>query len=207
MGNTKYDSCSERDLWNLVRTGDEGAFSFIYREQVKYLFTYGSHFTNDEELVKDCIQEVFARLFHRADKLGETTNIRFYLCLALRNEIWMEYRRRKRLPLSAMDELPFLANFYLESPEEEPLQQHLEKIVETINLLPHRQKEIIYYRYIEELSYEQICRIMGLKYQSAVNLVQRSLKKIREIYTHTFSYSDLPLALFFILKMHLFVNK
>ena len=56
------------------------------------------------------------------------------------------------------------------------------KIQEILNILTPRQKEIIYYRYIQELSFEEICIMMDMNYQSAQNLIQRSLKKVRDMY-------------------------
>ena len=55
------------------------------------------------------------------------------------------------------------------------------KLVEQIlSSLPPRQKEIIYYRYLQELDFDEICTLMQLNYQSAQNLLQRAIKKIRE---------------------------
>ncbi|MEG1008032.1 MAG: sigma-70 region 4 domain-containing protein, partial [Bacteroides sp.] len=48
------------------------------------------------------------------------------------------------------------------------------------NTLSPRQREIIYYRFYEDLQYDEICRLMDLNYQSAYNLFQRSLIKLRE---------------------------
>ncbi|WP_347394504.1 RNA polymerase sigma factor, partial [Parabacteroides leei] len=56
------------------------------------------------------------------------------------------------------------------------------KLKEILSSLPPRQKEIIYYRFIQELSMDEICILMNLNYQSAQNLIQRSLKKIRASY-------------------------
>ena len=48
--------------------------------------------------------------------------------------------------------------------------------------LSPRQREIIYYRFFEGLDYSSICELMGLNYQSAYNLLQRSLTRLREMY-------------------------
>lgn len=48
--------------------------------------------------------------------------------------------------------------------------------------LPSRQKEVIYYRYIQELKLDEITGLMGMNYQSVQNLLQRSLKKFRALY-------------------------
>lgn len=53
----------------------------------------------------------------------------------------------------------------------------MNNIKRMMKILTPRQREVIYYRFIEELSYDDICQIMGLNYQSAYNLLQRSLQK------------------------------
>lgn len=57
----------------------------------------------------------------------------------------------------------------------------MQKTIRTVlSLLTDRQREIIYYRYIEELSIEEIAVLTGMNYQSVQNTIQRSLKRIRE---------------------------
>ncbi len=55
------------------------------------------------------------------------------------------------------------------------------KVKEILSILtPRQKKEIIYYRFIQEMSMEDICILMDINYQSAQNLIQRSLKKIKQ---------------------------
>ena len=67
-------------------------------------------------------------------------------------------------------------------------------MLKTLN--PH-QKEIIYYRFEEGLSYEEIGLLMEMKAQSAQNIVQRAFKKLRE----AFSPEDFFLFLLFLTKL------
>lgn len=66
--------------------------------------------------------------------------------------------------------------------DQEARHEEMNNIKRMMKILTPRQREVIYYRFIEELSYDDICLIMGLNYQSAYNLLQRSLQKIREAY-------------------------
>ena len=60
-------------------------------------------------------------------------------------------------------------------------QDEMQKTIRTVlSLLTDRQREIIYYSYIEELSIEEIAVLTGMNYQSVQNTIQRSLKRIRE---------------------------
>jgi RNA polymerase sigma factor (sigma-70 family) len=62
-----------------------------------------------------------------------------------------------------------------------------EKINKIFALLTSRQQEVIYYRFIQELDLNEIAILMDMNYQSVQNLIQRSLKKIRD------TFGSLPL--------------
>ena len=53
------------------------------------------------------------------------------------------------------------------------------RIVELLNELPQRQKEVIYLHYFENMDYTQIAEVMGIRYQSVLNLTQKALQKLR----------------------------
>ncbi len=74
-----------------------------------------------------------------------------------------------------------------------------EKMVRMLEILSPRQREVIYYRFVEGLSYEDICQIMNMNYQSTQNLLQRSLKKLRS----TFSKVELQFVLLLLVNIRL----
>ena len=50
-----------------------------------------------------------------------------------------------------------------------------------LQVLSPKQNEVIYYRYVEEMSYDEIGELMHMNNQSVRNLVHRSILKIREL--------------------------
>jgi RNA polymerase sigma factor (sigma-70 family) len=174
---------SDKLLWNKVRSGNKDAYALIYEKYARRLFSYGAYFSVDEDLIKDCIQEVFARIYQNHDKLGETDNICFYLYCALKNELSLELRKRSKIYELNPELLVFSTNNNVEKQyiKDESTKLNREKVIKMLNALPARQREIIYYRYIEELPFDKICQLMNLNYQSAQNLIQRSIKKLRLI--------------------------
>src|SRR6201985_3714086 len=70
------------------------------------------------------------------------------------------------------------------------------RIAALLNELPRRQKEVIYLRYFEEMDYTQIAEVMGIHYQSVLNLTQKALLKLRsaDLLTLLLSLSALYLA-------------
>ena len=65
---------------------------------------------------------------------------------------------------------------------EEERREQINEIKKILHVLTPRQREIIYYRFIEEMEYDEICQIMDINYQSAYNLLQRSLQKVRDTF-------------------------
>ena len=166
--------------WRQFVSGDEHAYSWIYTRYVRKLLQYGLCFTSDRELVKDCIQDIFVYLYSNKEKLETCDNIKYYLFAAFRNNLV-----RAIYKASAFNELPEDPPFHIELTVEEQFIQNEQYMAESkkvenlLSLLTSRQKEIIYYRFIQGMSMEEICGLMNLNYQSAQNLIQRSLKKMR----------------------------
>ncbi len=174
-----------REKWALFIDGDNEAYEWLYRTYVEGLYRYGLRFTREGEVVKDCIQELFTTIYKNRKKLSLKGSVRVYLMVALRNNLVRALQRKARYVDSPDHEAfqfslsPTIEETYVERETEETSRKQFERI---LSLLSARQQEIIYYRYIEGMSIDEICVVMSLNYQSALNLIQRSRKKIREVY-------------------------
>lgn len=190
---------SDQIIWENFLCGDDEAYTYIYREYSQALYAYGMHFTSDKGLVEDCIQDVFIKIFQNHRHLQSTDNIKLYLFIALKNKLFNIFR--KDIKYSQIDSLEpvFAAEYTIEDEiiENEREQFLNEKMIRMLEVLSPRQKEIIYYRFVEGLSYEEICQIMDMNYQSTQNLIQRSLKKLRT----TFSQAEMQFVLLLLISM------
>ncbi|MBO5205154.1 MAG: sigma-70 family RNA polymerase sigma factor [Prevotella sp.] len=157
-------------------------FSEIYDKHVDNLFAYGCKITPDRELVKDCIQDVFVKLFAKRDELAGISNIGSYLIISLRNRINDEYRRTSRIVGDDASSVGYAAveedNVSLEAIEEE--QNIHSSLMKSIARLSPRQQQIIHLYYMEQRKYDDICDIMGINYQSVRNLMHRSISNLRK---------------------------
>lgn len=103
---------SDSLLWKRFLEGDSSAYSQIYNQTVQELFRYGLLYTSDRELVKDCIHDVFVKIYTNRAKLTPTDNIIAYLMVALKNTLfnalkktsdsfhWTKLMRKKTSPKS-----------------------------------------------------------------------------------------------------------
>ena len=170
--------------WKLFLEGDDQAYSWIYTDYIQVLYNYGLQITPDSEIVKDCIQDVFVKIYKAKKKLTVPQNPKVYLMIALKNNIYNTFNQERlqknyAFSLYQTEEQLTVKNEFI---DQEARHEEMNNIKRMMKILTPRQREVIYYRFIEELSYDDICQIMGLNYQSAYNLLQRSLQKIREAY-------------------------
>ena len=173
---------SDALLWKDFMLGNNDAYKVIYNSYVQPLFRYGCHFTHDRDLVKDCIQDVFIDLQNYRKGLAPTDNIRLYLFKSLKYKIVNTLIRVKRFSGNNQEEPSFLytVSFEDEIVANETENQLRERLRRAFSKLSHRQKEALYLKFVSELSYAEIGKMLHVNYQSARNLIFRSLEKLRE---------------------------
>jgi RNA polymerase sigma factor (sigma-70 family) len=78
-------------------------------------------------------------------------------------------------------DLPFQLNVTVEDEfiEKEEAEKIREKVENVLSQLTHRQREIVYLRYIQECSYDEISEIMEISVAASRNLVSKSIAKLR----------------------------
>jgi RNA polymerase sigma factor (sigma-70 family) len=176
---------NEQRLWEQFISGDDSAYVAIYNKYADAMYSYGLKFTLDGELVKDCIHDVFVRIYTNRKRLCTTDNVKLYLFTALKNTLYNCFRKDEVFcPLADDPEPTFDVEYSVEDAldaliAEEDEQARANAFNNLINSLTSRQKEAIYYRYVEGMELEDICLLMQMNYQSLQNIIQRSIRKIR----------------------------
>ncbi len=154
----------------------------LFETCAEYLYRYGRKFVSDDDFVRDCVQDLFIKLYNNRSSLSSTTNPRFYLLLSMKNTIIDALCKTRRMTYVAPDDLPFIAEVYYLPEEDAPeavvtaTGRKVKTAMETLNA---RQKEAIYLRFQLGLSYDEVSKMLGINYQSARNLIHRSITKIR----------------------------
>ena len=169
-------------VWEKFRLGDKQSFSLLYETYFDTLYRYGMKFIADENVVKDCIQDLFVKLHSNKEALSDTTNPKFYLLFSLKNLLIDTLSRYQRVTYLPPADLPFYATYQYEVADDsnEIDDEVKKKFDSVIGLLNPRQKEALYLRFQLELPYEEISQLLGINYQSTRNLIHRSISKIRE---------------------------
>lgn len=167
--------------WQLARQGDTQAFERIHGELFHALYYYALKLLEDNELADDAVQDLFIKIWVKRASIGELQKVKAYFFSALRHQVLNQLRnlRLRQLSISRM-----LQPDIVFSPEEIVVHQEeanslRARLLALLNGLPPRQREAIYLHYFENLDYQQVASIMGVNYQSVLNLVQKAMQKLR----------------------------
>ena len=181
-----YLQKEDGELWNDLLTGDTKALEALYRRYYALLLNYGLKCISDDEMVRDCIQDLFVKLAE-STHISETESPRSYLLKSLRNMI------NDKVSSASYQAESFIFNdevfsdimsddvadsIFGMNDEDVNMKKALAK---ALSQLTPQQKHILYLRYIKELSHKEVAEIMNMNVQSSMNLLSRSVSKLREI--------------------------
>jgi len=171
-------------LWQNFLQGSKEAMSAIFLHFHDDLYRYGLKLSGDENLVKDCLQNLFLRLWKNRTNLKPVESLKPYLFKSFRNHILDSLELQKPIESIENDfEHPFEIAY---SPEDFLIQQQGSeknrlKVIDALNNLSTRQREAIYLRYFEELDFESIARVMDMNIQSVRNILHRGMQSLRDL--------------------------
>ena len=165
------------------QAGNMAAFSQLYDLHINILFNYGLKLTIDKELLKDCIHDIFVKLYTKKDELGTIDNLKSYLFISLKNKLCDELRKRMYMSDTAIEDVNAVAPTDVEDDymEEEQRKNEFSLVKRLLDQLSPRQREALTLYYIEAKKYEAICELMNMNYQSVRNLMHRGLTKLRSL--------------------------
>ncbi|MEQ9098556.1 MAG: sigma-70 family RNA polymerase sigma factor [Imperialibacter sp.] len=175
---------SESHLWDqLVRYGDKTALKSIYSAYARLLFNYGMHVTQNKDLVKDCIQDLFLELLKNHATLSKTSSIKYYLYKALRRKIVCEEKKITR-QMSSQERFSDTdgAEVFFEFSEtvEKSIALNRKKILQSVHALPKKQQEVIQLIFFENLSRDEVAEILEIDANYLYTITWKAIKALRK---------------------------
>lgn len=168
-------------LWESYKQGDAASFGKLFRSYYQPLFQFGSKFSSEHDLLEDCIQELFVELWQNKSQT-KVQSVKAYLFKALKYKLFRAFQKKSGLALTNINEesgFELSHETLLISKQES--EEKAAKVIAALRELSNRQKEIIYLKFYQELTYEEVSEVMGINYQAARNLFHQSVKALRKI--------------------------
>lgn len=179
----KADGSNDKYLWQSVKEDSELSFSILYKRYTKLLYNYGMHSCRDHELVLDCLQEMFTSIWEKRRDLSDVYAVNTYLFRSFRRLLIKKITWRRRFSLS-LDNRP-ARSFEVAIPIEYTIEQEEDRVAHTARLrhsmdaLTKRQREAVFLKFYNGLSYADIASIMDLQVDSVYNVISRAIDSLR----------------------------
>lgn len=177
-------SRSDRELWMELRKGNDQALRTLFLRHHDSMYQYGLAICSKRLLIEDCLQDLFFQLWKTHRQLSEVNKVKSYLWVCFRRRLMKKLQRRNGHDSQFTS---FMPRMKIEPSiekdiihREEMLSNHeiLEKVVET---LTHREREVLYLKYYDGMSYSEIQELLDINYQTARNYVYRAINRLREL--------------------------
>lgn len=177
-----HNTNSETQHWNSFKDGDAAAFEYLYKTYSASLYNYGSKFSKDKDLIKECIQDLFVGLWTKRNSVGNPEHIKNYLYKSFRHAIFKKaFQLSKNETYEETENYQFQVVLNVEESliDNERQLQVSEQLQNAMAKLTARQREAIFLKFYEQLSYEEIAEVMGITVKAGYKIMARSLDYLR----------------------------
>jgi len=177
-------------LMRRVKRGDREAFAALVDKYRQPLLNLIYRMIHDSAEAEDLAQTTFVQVYRFARRYRENARFSTWLFTIARNLCLNELRRRTRHPAEplegAVDRSPDAAPIQREDshspyPPDTLLQTELEQLIQRIlDTLPSNQRLAVLLCRDEDLSYEDIARILGCSLSATKSLIHRGRETLKQ---------------------------
>ena len=167
--------------------GDNKAFDLLLSRNQEQLFSYIFFIVKDRALADDLFQETFIKVITKLNEGKYCTNGRFgaWLITVAHNTIMDFYRSSKNdkylnnidtnefdnaVSISLMDSC--IENHYVN-------QQVLKDVKRMVDMLPTLQREVVFMRFFQQLSFKEIAEITNVSINTALGRMRYAILNLR----------------------------
>lgn len=182
---------SDATLMQRVQRGDMAAFEVLVDKYRQPVMNFCARTLNDLAEAEDVAQAAFVQVFKHSQRYEPSARFSTWLFTIARNLCLNEIRRRRRHPAESLD---------LTHPEDEsqPLRQFedlksaaapedalhgelVEKVELAIAELPETQRTALLLCREEELSYDEIAKVLGCSVSATKSIIHRGREAIKRV--------------------------
>jgi RNA polymerase sigma-70 factor (ECF subfamily) len=173
-----------------VKRGDRAAFAELVDKYKQPVINFVYRSLRDETEAEDLAQNVFLQVYKSRSRYKQTAKFSTWLFTIARNLCLNELRRRSRHPAESLDEShvenedqparQFEDKSQMAASEEALHGELARKIEEALGELPENQRSAILLCRQDDLSYEEIARILRCSLSATKSLIHRGREALKE---------------------------
>ena len=177
-------------LMLLVKQGDTSAFTRLVDKYKQPVVNVASRMLRDQTEAEDIAQNVFVQVYKSAHRYEVSSKFSTWLFTIARNLCLNEIRRRSRHPAESLEAphpeqedqpLHQFEDKATASPPDSVLLGELDqKIAQALDGLPENQRMALALCRQNELSYEEIAKVLGCSVSATKSLIHRGRETLKE---------------------------
>ncbi|MCK9225234.1 MAG: RNA polymerase sigma factor [Candidatus Muirbacterium halophilum] len=167
----------ENEIKKLALNDPEFAFEKIFELYHTRMFYFCLHITGNREESMDITQDVFLKAYFQEGIFSADFNIRSWLYKVSKNEC----RKFFRIVKKTFKIIEIFKNNYEEYMFPENLKDY-EKINKQLDAIPEKHRTILFLRFYENLSYEEISEILEIPLGTVMSRISRAKEVFRRFY-------------------------
>ncbi|HOX74691.1 MAG TPA: RNA polymerase sigma-70 factor [Bacteroidales bacterium] len=183
----------DTELVKRLQKGDVEAFDLLYEKYSVRLYSFGLKYLRSASETEELVQSVFLKIWENHRQLKKELSFKSFLFTIAYNDICKLFRKRKYTQIFIDEAIHENNQSSSETVERIDYQSTLSRVVQIIDKLPQRQKDIIRKSRLEGKPSKEIAEEMKLSSGTVDNYISEALKYIRG----HLRKEDLALVLFF----------
>lgn len=171
-----YSSLNDSQLQNLASKGDEEAFTVLFDRYWERLYCYAFRIFEDEKVCEDIVQELFIKLWERKNA-PKILNLEGYFFRAVKYGIANHLRDLKSTSVheEVLSQIPYNDN----SSRKLEYQDFEKNILELINDLPPKCREVFHLSRFEHLSNPEISKKLNISIRTVETHISNAIKILK----------------------------
>ena len=168
--------------------GNNKAFDLLLSRTQSKLFTYIMFVVRDHDLADDIFQETFVKVITKLRQHKYTNSGKFsaWLIRIAHNVIMDGYREQKAERIIEPTEGNDLSNMGIELLDKNVEnhfvnEQVLKDVRRMMDMLPPSQREVVYMRYYQEMSFKEIAEATGVSINTSLGRMRYALLNLRRM--------------------------
>jgi RNA polymerase sigma-70 factor (ECF subfamily) len=177
----------DAELVALARSGDSRAGDELARRYRRSAYLLALQLLRDPDEAMDVAQDALLRFFSNLDRFDGRRDVAPWLFAIVRNRARDVMRRRRRRPTEPLDsgdeDRPALEVIdHRPGPEACVSRKELQaRVWKALSRLPDAQREILVLRDYQDLSYDEISRVLRIPAGTVMSRLHRARKNLRDI--------------------------
>lgn len=179
---------TDEELAIMYVDGDNKAFDLLLSRNQEKLFTYILFVVRDREMANDMFQETFFKVVSRLQQGKYIANGKFSAWLMrIAHNVIMDWYRQQRaqniVDAPKENDLSNVGSTLLESSREGELvnSQVVEDVRRMMSHLPASQREVVFMRFYQQMSFKEIAEATGVSINTALGRMRYAILNLRRM--------------------------